>query len=270
LNYPPAISAWFVAFIAAWVVISLCLYGFLLLKLFIKGGKVGTELLGPPDAGLTCFFATWFCWLTYTGFTGKERAVTDSDIIAGAIHVTLIVLLIIAFLKFRKISVTTQFGLRPAGVVSAAFLALPLMAAAFPIVSCVGALMIKLMGEGAKQQELVQFFTEASKNGKVWPVISTMTFGVFLAPAAEEFIFRGYLYSTAKKYIGLFPAMILTSLLFAAIHLNVTSLPSLFVLAVCFTIAYETTGSILVPMAMHAIFNLGEFSLMLAFPHLQQ
>ena len=33
------------------------------------------------------------------------------------------------------------------------------------------------------------------------------------------------------------------------------SLPALFVLALCLTIAYEWTGSLFVPIAMHAMFN---------------
>ena len=254
----------------AWVVVSFGLYGFLLRKLSARGGKVRTDLLGTPDAGIACFFITWFSWLSYTGFTGKERAVTDADLIIGAIHMALVVLLIAAFMRFRKISISEQFGLRPAGVFWAALLAVPLIVAAFPIVCCAGMIMQKLMGAGAKQQELVQFFNNASNHGNIGPVLSTMAFGIFLAPAAEEFIFRGYLYGTAKKYLGLFPAMILTSGLFAAIHLNLASLPSLFVLAASFTVAYELTGSILVPMAMHALLNLGEFSLMLAFPSFQQ
>ena len=43
----------------------------------------------------------------------------------------------------------------------------------------------------------------------------------------------------------------------------------LFVLGACFTIAYEWSGSILVPMAMHALFNSLTLTA-LAFPELVQ
>ena len=49
--------------------------------------------------------------------------------------------------------------------------------------------------------------------------------------------------------------MLLTSLLFAAIHMNGPVFLPLFVLAVCLTLAYEATGSLWVPMLMHALFN---------------
>jgi membrane protease YdiL (CAAX protease family) len=40
--------------------------------------------------------------------------------------------------------------------------------------------------------------------------------------------------------------------------MNVPSLPGLFVLALCLTLAYEASGSLLVPIGMHALFNLSQ------------
>ena len=50
-------------------------------------------------------------------------------------------------------------------------------------------------------------------------------------------------------------AALLTSALFALVHVNLASLPALFYLALCLTLAYEWTGSLLVPITMHALFN---------------
>ena len=58
--------------------------------------------------------------------------------------------------------------------------------------------------------------------------------------------------------------ILVNSALFAAIHLNSASLFPLFVLAVCFTLVYEATGSILVSMTMHSLFNLTTFLLLTA------
>jgi len=263
LDYQPAISVWLIALFAVCGIFSLVVNGTLFRWLYLEGGKVVTEVFGPSDSGLACFFVTWFVWLTYTGFATQQRAVTDSDLITGAFHVTVIVLVIVLFLVSRKINLSSQFGLNRNGVSKAIFFAAPLLLTAFPLVAWAGFFMGKVMGDRADPQELVRFFTDASRAGKIETMIFTMLFGVLVAPAAEEFIFRGYLYATAKKYLGFIPAMILVSALFAAIHLN------LFILAICFTLAYESTGSILVPMAMHALFNFSEFALMLAPSHLQ-
>ena len=54
---------------------------------------------------------------------------------------------------------------------------------------------------------------------------------------------------------GVPAGILINAALFAGIHLNAPSFAGLFVLAVCLTLAYEWTGSLLVPMAMHALFN---------------
>ncbi len=79
--------------------------------------------------------------------------------------------------------------------------------------------------------------------------------GVILAPVCEEFLFRGFFYGVAKRYAGAPLSGFLTAALFAAFHASLTSLPGLFVLAVALTLAYERTGSLAVPITMHALFN---------------
>jgi uncharacterized protein len=62
------------------------------------------------------------------------------------------------------------------------------------------------------------------------------------APVAEELVFRGYLYSAAKRFLGGIPSLVLTGSIFVAVHANIPSLLPLFLLACCLTLAYETTG----------------------------
>jgi len=84
---------------------------------------------------------------------------------------------------------------------------------------------------------------------------------VVVAPVTEELAFRGYLYGVIKRYLGAIPALVLSGILFALIHLNLPSFFPLLVLASVFALAYELSGSLLVPMTMHALFN--AFSLIL-------
>jgi CAAX protease family protein len=72
---------------------------------------------------------------------------------------------------------------------------------------------------------------------------------------AEEFLFRFFLYGVLKRYFGRFLGVTVNALLFAAAHTHLPSFAPLFVLGSCFTIAYEWSGSILVSMTMHALFN---------------
>jgi membrane protease YdiL (CAAX protease family) len=46
---------------------------------------------------------------------------------------------------------------------------------------------------------------------------------VIAAPGAEEQVFRGYLYSAAKRFLGGVPALVLTGITFAVVHANIPS-----------------------------------------------
>src|SRR3712207_3469702 len=78
---------------------------------------------------------------------------------------------------------------------------------------------------------------------------------VAIAPLVEEFVFRFFLYGVVRRYLGRFVGLISNAALFAVVHGHVPSALPLFVLGACFTIAYEWSGSIVVAMTMHALFN---------------
>lgn len=86
-------------------------------------------------------------------------------------------------------------------------------------------------------------------------------FAVIGAPIAEELTYRVFLQSGMLALIRrTWPAIILTSALFAAVHFDVASwhaLPGLFTFGLAMAIAYERSRSPGVPMVMHALFNAG-------------
>ena len=107
------------------------------------------------------------------------------------------------------------------------------------------------MGESG-QQEMVQAFGNAQDPTLL--VLMTFT-AVIVAPIAEEFIFRGYIYGVSKRFLGRTSAIVFTSIIFAVIHHNAYALFPLIFLAVLLVLAYEFTGTIWVPIAMHMLFN---------------
>jgi membrane protease YdiL (CAAX protease family) len=78
---------------------------------------------------------------------------------------------------------------------------------------------------------------------------------VIVAPVCEEILFRGYLYPAAKRFAGPWVAGIGTALIFAAAHGSLSPLLPLFVLGCLLVLAYEWTGSLWAPIAMHFCFN---------------
>ena len=77
---------------------------------------------------------------------------------------------------------------------------------------------------------------------------------VIFAPVLEELVFRGVLFNRLKIRIGIIPAMLLSSFLFAIGH-NFGGITSAFLFGICMCILYMKTDNILVPMSVHFLNN---------------
>ncbi len=139
-----------------------------------------------------------------------------------------------------------------------------LLFAAYPLLLAADGVSRWLLGEGSSKQQIIEMFTGSETlQQRVLIIVLAIT----IAPMAEEFIFRFFLYGVLKRYLGRGAGLVLNSLLFAAVHVHLPSFGPLFILGGCFTLAYEWSGSILVSMTMHALFNFLSLSA-LAFPNL--
>jgi membrane protease YdiL (CAAX protease family) len=84
---------------------------------------------------------------------------------------------------------------------------------------------------------------------------------VFTAPAVEEFVYRGLLYSPLKRTLGMAGAIITATLLFGLVHIPQYwgawgSLTGLMILSLVLTAVRARTRSILPCVAIHTLFNL--------------
>jgi membrane protease YdiL (CAAX protease family) len=127
--------------------------------------------------------------------------------------------------------------------------------AAFLLSTTTSMIVLKIVGTGEGQQKLVQGFETARSigdKGVIWAITAS---AVLVAPICEEILFRGSLYPVLARVLGRGPSAMVVSALFALAHDTYSAAPSLAVLALCFTIAYEYSGTLLVPIFMHATFN---------------
>lgn len=97
----------------------------------------------------------------------------------------------------------------------------------------------------------------------ILPLVLTFLSLVVLPPLAEEIMVRGFLYSTLKKALPTFGAVLLTSLLFASAHLPeggaagplyVAALDT-FVLSLVLIYLREKTGNLWASITLHAMKN---------------
>ena len=108
------------------------------------------------------------------------------------------------------------------------------------------------MGHKPELQDIVNLLAE----GLPWPTLAGMfILIVVIAPLFEESLFRGIILPLLARRLGIAPAIALASFLFAVAHLHQDSFLQLFALATVLSLAYVATGSLLVPIVMHAIFN---------------
>lgn len=78
---------------------------------------------------------------------------------------------------------------------------------------------------------------------------------IIFAPIIEELVFRGVLFNRLKIRIGIIPAMLISSFLFAMGH-SFGGMTSAFLFGICMCILYLKTDNIIVPMSVHFINNL--------------
>jgi len=75
------------------------------------------------------------------------------------------------------------------------------------------------------------------------------------APIVEELLFRGLLQNALAKYVPVWGAILLSSLLFALVHLQLYAIPALMSLSIAFGYLYHRTGSLRTNIILHMANN---------------
>ena len=120
---------------------------------------------------------------------------------------------------------------------------------------------LRWLGIDPKLQEVALAITNDQPLGTRLYLLGVAT---IVAPFFEEVLFRGIFLPTLAKHMRIGWAIALVSVLFAAIHVNVTSLLPLFIMSVAFSLAYLYSGNLLVPVLMHGLFNAFNLALLTA------
>lgn len=134
----------------------------------------------------------------------------------------------------------------------------------YPIVVTInltlGLVIYLLLGEKPTDQVAV----DQLKETMAYPVLFTcMTLAVsLLVPFMEELLFRGFLQTWIRRFLGRWGGIALTSVIFSAVHFsksqgasNVMLLTSLFVLSLFLGLLYERQKTLWAPIGLHVAFN---------------
>jgi membrane protease YdiL (CAAX protease family) len=224
-----------------------------------NGGKVIASEFTRTDGYLALGCLTLFALQCVQSLQGKGRAL-PATIDTGLLVVVqlgfwlFVIGTILISLLLRRMRPAELFGFDRLGFRKVFLWGGGLLLSALPLIFASSAVVSSLMHVNSQKdsQPIMQLFERAGEPAKRIPII---ILAIVIAPLAEEFFFRGFLYGVLKRYAGALPALVFTGVAFALIHLHVPSLLPLFLLACVLTLAYELSGSLLVPMAMHALFN---------------
>ncbi len=219
---------------------------------------------GLPEAILAG--ALIFLLLLNVSASVSNRSVqlNPRNLLENLVFTLAVVLFIVAFLRFRGFDLSSLGGFFKISFLRVLSTGTILLFFAYSLIFVSELITQRLFGSGSSKQNIVELF---SGSRTIEQRIMIIVFAVAIAPVVEEFLFRFFLYGGLKRYFGRFLGMTVNALFFAAAHTHLPSFVPLFILGSCFTIAYEWSGSILVSMTMHALFNSLSLTA-LAFPEL--
>ena len=248
------------------LVIAVAIYGAIVRQISRRPAIVDESLkqFGVADAVLAFALIAFLLFATVSG-AGEHRLVElNSQLLLENVVLELGIVLVIAFfITARGRDINALGGFSKISITRAVSIGVVLLVLAYPLLN-VAELVTEALIKASSKQNIVELFTVS---GSIKQRVLIIVFAVMVAPVIEEFLFRFFLYGVVRHYFGWIVAALFNALLFAAVHTHLPSFLPLFVLGMCLTIAYEWSGSVLVSMTMHSLFNAASLTL-LAFPEL--
>ncbi len=243
------------------LVVLLAFYGWLAVR-STAHAKLKTQSFGIPDAICGGILALWMISVIWQSLD-TPQVISLPVIMANSIVYGAVVLGIFGVIGFRGQSAVEIFQLQPSRFPRAAATGILWLAITYPLILAAQAFVQKVFGSSDDSQLIVKYFLE---HPDLKHRAAVIFMAVIVAPVAEEVLFRGYFYGVMRRYGGRLPALLTSSLLFAAIHVHLPSLLGLGILAVILCLLYERTGSLWAPITMHAAFNASTIVLLILFP----
>ncbi len=114
---------------------------------------------------------------------------------------------------------------------------------------------ILLRGQGGGNP-LLEIITQSDGLSSI--LVFWLTLGVS-APIFEEIIFRGFLFPSLTKYIQPNLSLVISSIIFALVHMNVNDLLPLTMLGLVLGLVYDRSRNLFTPILLHCFWNTGSF-----------
>lgn len=176
------------------------------------------------------------------GLIIADTAVQDAAFIVAAVY--------FAHLGGRAVY-SWQFGLRRPGVGWPA-------AAGYVLLLLIAFIVLSVLWSEVVHPEKEKLLEQLGSNEGTALLLFSAALTCVLAPICEEFLFRGYIFTTLRNWRGTWPAAVITAILFGGVH--ATSAPPLDLvplagLGLGLCLLYRHTGSLYPGIAAHSLNN---------------
>lgn len=254
----------FIFYFAGAIIISAALVWAALRFAFPRKSRIGPPLWGAGVGLLAVIGAIMALALVHynvsaamekTGIMSEEMAQARNASISALVAAPVIIVGGFYLVRSLARAGLKDLGVGPRGILANFGRGLLLLACMMPLVAILislNALFLHTIGADMSEQRVVEAIRSETS-----PLFSALMAAMVLlaAPMWEEFIFRGIFYNGLRRTFGRDEAILISAVVFGFIHGAVLAFLPIFLLAIFLAYAYERTGSLYTPIAMHFLFN---------------
>ena len=211
-----------------------------------------------------------YLWLQFSLPQVSVDSVVLSTVVSGVVYVaSLAVAIYVPKKLFKQNTTKVELGVQVGPTLRDIGLA-PLALIVTSILSILGILAASALFSGFDPLQTQSIPFDRGVDYSYWQLLLIFLTLVVVAPVAEELLFRGYLYAKLRSFLPAVATVVLTSLLFAALHLGFGKIEDLqwnvaintFALALGMGVLREYTKSIWAGVFVHVIKNCIAFLLL--------
>jgi len=209
---------------------------------------------------------------TEVGAPGQARGQRKAEelsrfLAAQGIANLLIVFVILTLIRSRGQSPAEVLGLRLADAGGHMISGLTVFFAFLPVLLVIThvwhRVLQRLAGDEADApQQLVRHLIETPSPALATQIVIA---AVLVAPVAEEFFFRGFVYGVMRRRVRAAIAIPAGGVLFALFHPPLAAAIPIGIFGAFLCYVYERTGRLTVPIAVHFLFNFSQVAIMMSF-----
>ncbi len=204
---------------------------------------------------------------TFGALKGEGLSLPKTEMIwlqVGAFFFIFFALIGVLFLMKKESSHHILWGEKKENSMRNLLLGLLTLAISYPVLLFVNLtlnyLTLHFFGKSGIEQAAVRQLKTLTETPLLFTAMAVVV--IFIVPFVEELLFRGFLQTYLKRYLGRGGAIVTTGALFSAAHYakgqgvgNIELILSLFVLACYLGFLYERQKSLLAPYGLHMAFN---------------